>query len=64
MTQLLLQHQSFHKDQPERLADGTLIQIIHYNLDGELQTYEATGEDMEDLEIDWAYKYLELFDKS
>ncbi len=62
MTQVLNQNGNFFKEPPERLADGTLIQTIHYFMDGEEHEYTAEGEDLQDLERDWAYKYLELLE--
>lgn len=56
-----LKHKEFHKGPAERLSDGSLVQCVTYNLNGDLCTYQATGEDHKDLERDWAFKYLELF---
>lgn len=56
-----LNHKDFSKNTPQRLADGSLSQVITYCLEGALLSYTATGEDLQDLERDWAFKYLELF---
>ena len=52
----------FRKKAPVLLEDGSLIQTILYSLDCRSHEYEATGEDVPDLERDWAFKYLELLD--
>lgn len=56
-----MKHKDFVKNTPQRLADGSLTQEISYCFEGVLSSYTATGEDLQDLERDWAFKYLELF---
>ena len=53
----------FQKETPQRLADGTLEQKILYCLNGTNMEYLATGDNLEELERDWAFKYLEISDK-
>ena len=51
---------SFRKQPPERLSCGTLIQQVTYSLGHETHEYLAEGTDLQDLERDWGFKYLEL----
>ena len=53
----------FHKDPPQKASHAWLTQRVTYRVEGRTYHYEAEGEDIEDLERDWAYKYLELNDK-
>ena len=44
------------------MADGSLTQKVTYMFQNKIHEYVAEGEDLADLERDWAYKYLELFE--
>lgn len=53
---------TFRKLPPEDVAEDMMIQEVLYTLDGISCSYTAEGEDIQDLERDWAYKYLELLE--
>ncbi len=53
---------TFRKLAAEEVAENYMIQEVLYTLDGISDSYTAEGEDIQDLERDWAYKYLELLE--
>ena len=53
----------FRKTTPLILPDGVREQVVIYTLDGVANYHTSRGEDATDLELDWAFKYLELLDK-
>lgn len=47
---------------PIEMINGDLLScIVSYMDERTVKTYEAKGEDEDDIYRDWAYKYLELF---
>ena len=52
----------FRKNPPSLSLEGELTQTILYTLDGVSHRYEAEGDDVPDLERDWAYTYIQLLE--